>query len=132
MQSGPDFHVGLVALHVPVGQFPAAEVDARVAPRALEAVSGAEFEVGRLAAAPEEIAGMVERMLFGGLAGDGPVLDRPVARLAFPAGEVLAVEKWHKALIARRGAKSNSRTREQSRQERKNGRACEFASPIAG
>ena len=35
---------------------------------------------------------MIERLLLGGLAGDGPVLDRPIARLALPAGKVFAVE----------------------------------------
>jgi len=86
------FDVGLVARGIPIGQFTAAELDAGVAARALEAKVQAQLEIARQAAAPHQVVGAGAGLFRGALRRDRAVLDVPGPRQAFPAAQVLSVE----------------------------------------
>ena len=59
--NGYVFHIGLVTIGILVGQFPASDLDARVA--ADESTRQSQFEVGRLSATPHQIMGPWARLL---------------------------------------------------------------------
>jgi hypothetical protein len=86
----------------------AAILHARVA--LLDTVFEGEFEIADLAVFPDEEGIVFERLVRGGPAGDGAVLDRPKIGVAVPAGEIFAVEKL--LLLARCETGEGKRERE--------------------
>jgi hypothetical protein len=98
---GAGFEVGLVAgddgAEFTGGEFFAAVLDAGVAGD--DAVLEGEFEVGEWGGFVDEEGVVLDDAFFGvggvgrGFAGDGAVFDAPEGGVAFPAGEVFAVEE---------------------------------------
>jgi hypothetical protein len=85
--------VGLVAAddELLLVNHPAAILHARVA--ADDFVFETQFEIGRLAPLPDQERVVLEQILGSRAAGDRAVGDTPVLFVAFPAGEIGAVEQ---------------------------------------
>ena len=82
--------IGLVAADDPFSEFLAAILDAAVA--ACEAELGFEDEVFGFAVTPDTEGVALGGVVRGGLASHGTIDNRPIPRVAVPAGEILAVE----------------------------------------
>ena len=94
-------HVGLVAVDAPLFAFPTADLHARVVVHELPL--DLQFEVGRLAAAPDQEGVALRRIVLGRFADDRAVFDAPELGIAVPAFERLAVEDRLEAFVGGRG-----------------------------
>ena len=83
-----------------------------------------QFEVGRLAAAPDEERVGLRRIRGGRLADDGAVFNAPQLGIPVPAGQIFPVEKGFESIVGREDHLGQREHGEQNRGTKGDSHGC--------